>query len=494
MTKDTVKNYTLYKLRFWIGYSFLALTVLAIFVFAALYVPGGITPAEQQSTLMSANLVPTQPLSLLVIDAPYHLLQKLSLFALNLNHFAIKLPSLIIGFATAIALALLLRRRFSQTISIITAGMIVIAAQFTSTVATGTPDIMVLFWTTMLLLITSYAVQGNALRPLAIYAAGIMIAFGIFTPFVLPIVLVLTVAALFHPRIRYLLRKAPRAPFIASLVLIAISLGLIIYATIQDTLFAKQLLYRSGSFSPEIIENLKLLGHQIVDFTSASTEVTGRLAPAFGLTTITFAAIGAYRLFRARHTALSYAVASFILCVTPIVILNPAMLKLYIVPVALLVASGIAAVLSYWYRLFPHNPYARVFALVPVTILFASVILSGTSRYFYSYHYYAPLANPSTSDLSLISQELKAAPKSVLLVAPEEQSWYQLYLDTHNNKDTLLTTDTRRVTNGNIVTQNTIATRASNITRSGVRPTLIVASSKLHAPSDRIYIYKKTEK
>lgn len=494
MIKDTVKNYTLYKLRFWIGYSFLALVVLATFVFAVLFVPGGVTPEEQKSALISASMQPGQLSSLLIVDAPYHLLQKLSLFAFNLNHFAIKLPSLIVGFSTAIGLALILRKRFSQTISIISAGIIVIAAQFISIVTTGTPDVMMLFWPVALLLVASYALRDNAVQPWAIYAAGIIIALGLLTPFVAPILIALALAATLHPRTRLQLRKLPRAPLITSLALMAISLGLIAYATLQDALFVKQLLYRSVSFSPNILDNLSLLGQQLTDFTSTSTKQTGRLAPAFGLTTITFALIGAYRAVRTRHTALAYIVGFLLVVITPLVLLNPSMLKLYIIPIALLVASGVVSVLNYWYKLFPRNPYARVFALLPVTILFASVILSGTSRYFYSYHYYAPLANHATDDLTLIASEINTQPDSVLLVAPEEKSWYRLYLDTHDNTTTMLTTNTFPTAKNNTATQNIIATRASGITKSGMRPTRIVASSKLHAPSDRIYIYKKTEK
>ncbi len=494
MTKDTVKNYRLYRLRFWIGYLLLASLVLAVFVLAATYVPGGITPKEQDSALTSASLNLAHPTSFLIVDMPYHALQKLSLYLFDLNSFAIKLPSLIVGFVTAIALVLVLRRRFSQTASIVAAGIVVVSALFISLVSSGTPDIMLVLWPALFLLVAAYAIDGKKLRTPAFLLAGAFAMLSVFTPYMLSLVVIFCLTAILHPRIRYMLRKAPRSALGAGLVLACIGVATISLAIYYNPALLSQLIYRSDSYSLDILANLKLIAYQTMDFASASISKTGLLAPIFGLCTLIFACIGARHLIVWRHSAVSYLVALWLLCITPIVLLNPLALHLYIVPIALLIASGIGAVLNYWYRLFPQNPYARIFALVPLTILFACIIIPGALRYFYSYHYLAPLANNSSPDLALVAREVNHAPSATLLVASSEINWYRLYLDTHKNTTTKLATDISQVSrNGTIIT-DTIATRNSPLVATGIRPERIVATSTLHSPSDRVYLYKKTAK
>lgn len=492
MTKDTVKKYTLYKLRFWLGYSFLGLVVLCVFGLAAMYSPGGLTAAERQSALTSASLQLSEPASLLIVDLPYHVLQKASLYLFDLTAISVKLPSLLIGFITAIALVLLLRKRFTQTASIITAGVIVISAQFISLVATGAPDIMMVLWPTLLLLIAVYTSHSKQLPPMAIYTGGAVIALSLFTPFTLYVVAAFILAALIHPRTRYMLRKAPRGALFTALGAIILAVGICVYASYRDHTFAERLLFRSSSFSLDILANLRLILAQIIDFTSMSTAQTSLLAPVFGLSTIVFVILGIYHLLKWRFSALSYVVTIWMLALVPIIVLNPSMLYLLIPPFALLVASGVGALLGYWYRLFPKNPYARVFALVPVTILFACIIISGAARYFYSFHYYAPLANASSHDLELVDREVTKDPHITLFVAKDEESFYQLYLDTHNNSTTHLSSDTASVLVKNQITQNTLATRGSTLVATGVRPSRVIATSELTSPSDRLYIYRKT--
>lgn len=490
MAKQTIKNYTLYKLRFWLGYTFLAIATICVLVFAALFVPGGFTPEEQQSALQSASLSLAQPESLLIVDLPYHALQKLSLSAFGLSSISVKLPSLLLGFVIAAGLVLVLRRRFTQTASILAAGIIVVSAFFISLATTGTPVVMLVFWPVALLLVASFGVKNRTLQPVAIYIGSVVAALSLLTPFGIYVLVSLLIASLLHPHTRYLFRKASRPAIVFGSSTIAVAAGVVAYASYKDFSFLENLLYQSSRFSLDIVANLKLLAMQLTDVASSSTNETGLLAPVFGLSVLSLAALGIYHLLRGRHSALSYLTFTWLLLLLPIILLNPASLALLIAPVTLLVAAGSNFLLNYWYNLFPRNPYARIFALLPVTILFACIIFSGAVRYFYSFHYYAPLANSASNDVELVASKLNSVSKPTILVSTNEYAFYRLYIDSHGLSDVSLTTNQADVLRAGGVHTNVIATRSSSIVDSGLRPTEIIATSELHIDSDRVYIYK----
>ena len=494
MAKQTIKNYTLYKLRFWLGYSFLAIATICVLVFAALFVPGGFTPEEQQSALQSASLSFVRPESLLIVDLPYHALQKLSLSAFGLSSISVKLPSLLLSFAVAAGLVLVLRRRFTQTASILAAGIIVVSAFFISLATTGTPTIMLVFWPVALLLVASFGVKNRTLQPSAIYIVSIIAALSLLTPFSIYILVALLVASLLHPHTRYLFRKTSRSAITFGCCVIVAMAGLVTYASYKDFSFLAHMLYESSHFSLDVPANLKLLAMQLTDVASTTTNETGLLAPVFGLSVLSLTGLGIYHLLRGRHSALSYFTFTWLLVLLPVIVVNPASLALLIVPVTLLVAAGSNFLLGYWYRLFPRNPYARIFALLPVTILFACIIISGAVRYFYSFHYYAPLANSASNDVELVASQLESVSQPTILVSSGEYAFYKLYIDSHELSNIPLTTNQTDVLRAGGVHTNVIATRSSGIIGSGLRPTEIIASSELHTDSDRLYIYKKANK
>ncbi len=494
MTKDSVKKYTLYRWRFWIGYSFLAILVLSILTFATLYVPGGLSDAEQASVMKSVSLRLDDPSSLFMTDLPYHAVQQTSVHVLGLSSFSAKLPSLILGFASAIALVLVLRRRFTQSTSIITAGIIVVSSLFISLATTATPAIMAVFWPVTLLAVAVHSIQRHRIAPGAIYATGVIAALSLLTPFSLYMLLAFTIGCLLHPHARYLLRKTSSAALATAGILVATVLGGIAYASITQPEIMQALLYKSDSFSLDIVHNLSLIAMQIVDFSSASTATTGMLAPVFGLSSLVFVVLGLYQMFKWRHAALSYVTFTWLTFIAVIIVLNPSAVYLLVVPFALLMASGVSSIFRYWYRLFPYNPYARIFALVPVTILFACIILSSTVQYFYAFHYYAPLANRSTDDFELVTTELRREPDATLMVSNGQEAFYRLYLDSNNFDNPLIAPDPASLeiieprSQGTTIATRDIAAMISDT------PAYIVADTALHRPSDRLYVYKSNDK
>ncbi|MBC7746932.1 hypothetical protein H7Y40_03040, partial [Pedobacter sp.] len=70
-----------------------------------------------------------------------------------------------------------------------------------------------------------------------------------------------------------------------------------------------------------------------------------------------------------------------------LILFNPAAVTVLYIPIILYLAVGVETLIREWYRLFPRNPYARIAALIPLTILLVSISTSNIARYFYGYAY-----------------------------------------------------------------------------------------------------------
>lgn len=490
MAKKIVKNYTLYRLRFWLGYGILAVIIAAILLTGAFHTPGGITAAEEESVIKSASLSLANPSSAFIIDLPYHALQKASVTLFGLNNLSIKLPSLLIAALSIIGMMLVMKRRFTHTIGILAVGIVVVSAKFISIATTGTPEIMRVFWPVVFLLFAVYGVKANAFRTSAIALGAVAIGLSLFTPFSLYAILALCVGASLHPRVRYLLRRTPKSVIAAGVLVGVIGAIVVAYAATRNDIFIQQLLYVSSSFSLDLIANLKLIGLQFGDVASRSTGTTGILTPVVGLSVATTGLIGVYALLRARHTVLSYTLFTWTLLLTPLYIFNPDSFSLLIVPMAFFLALGISLILQYWYKLFPKNPYARIFALIPTSILFSCIIIPSAFHYFHSYSYFAPLANTYHNDLELATKVLDDNTDALLIVTAEQEPLYRIYIESNEKTNSLISVNT---SNPQTISakqgQTAVATRAASQSIDAT-PSYIVASPSLHVASDRFYVYK----
>ena len=98
MKKLIISRLFLYKHRFGIGYFLLFAAFLALLILLPMITPNGLSEAEIESAITSNNVSVDSVMSGEVVDLPYHALQKVSIKFLGLNPYALKLPSIIIGF------------------------------------------------------------------------------------------------------------------------------------------------------------------------------------------------------------------------------------------------------------------------------------------------------------------------------------------------------------------------------------------------------------
>jgi hypothetical protein len=159
-----------------------------------------------------------------------------------------------------------------------------------------------------------------------------------------------------------------------------------------------------------------------------------------------------------------------------VLLINPDFTTVTFIPSILLLAAGFTSLISYWYRLFPLNPYARVAGLIPIAILVVALLASGLTRYVYGYHYSPSVAPLFSKDLTLIPKDTKE-----LVVSPSEASFYKA-VASFNNEFKVVDKPTGKTF---------VVTRAAADQFSGKKIVRIITDP--HAENaDRLYVYQNS--
>ena len=364
----------------------------------------GLSDAEVQSATGSYYLGREGILNGDLVDLPYRLLQKFSIMIFGLTVYAIKLPSIIIGLLTGFLLILLLNRWFKNNVSLLASCLIVLSTPFLFLAGSGTPLIMLVFWPTLLLWLGS-KIQGEK-RPKPIYSFIFAIAMlcSIFTPYMIYFAVFCVLFVLLQPHLRFVLKNLPKLPLIlVCLIVIAgfTMLGISVYhhpETMMELLFSNG--FQIDHFFSNIAAGLAPV------FSWHNTVESVFLSPLVSLPLLALALIGLFSTtkgFFASRNSIATILIVFCIVITGF---NPMAIIFIILPLAILVAHGIKYLLEKWYGLFPENPYARIMALLPLSILFMIMILPGLLQYVYGYHYNPNIANEFSYDLKVIRENL----------------------------------------------------------------------------------------
>lgn len=421
MGTKTASRISLYRYRYFIGYSIIALLFVSLLLFAGLYVPGGLATSELNSVVKGAAVDIHQPSTLAVTSLPYILLQQLSVETLGISNFSIKLPSLICALITGVAAIFLLRRWFSSNIAVLATMIMITTGQFLFVAQLGASSITFIMWSVLLLLSASMITGGSSHKAFWKVTFFIVAGLSLYTPLSLYLLLAIVSAALLHPHVRYVLKRisAGKLFLYGLLFLLFIApLGYFIYIRPELTLL---LLGIPTNWPPDILNNATIISQQYFAFLNPSSG--NLMTPVFGLGSIILILIGAVRLFKTRYTARSYTVTAWFVLLVPVILINPTYTSITFVPFLLLLATGLESLLRSWYSLFPRNPYARVAGLLPLIVLVSGLLLSGVDRYVYGYHYDPSTARNFTRDLTLFNYQVKSD-DTYLVVSEKEKPFY----------------------------------------------------------------------
>ena len=385
-----------------------------------LFAQTGLSESEMASATDSYYLGKDGILNGDLVDLPYRLLQKFSIMILGLSAFSVKLPSIIMGLLLGLMLILLLNRWFKSNVSLLASCLIVLSTPFLFLAGSGTPLIMIVFWPTLLLWLGSKIQGEKRPKPMYSFAFAIALLLAIFTPYMVYFAVFCVLFVLFQPHLRFIVRDLPKLPLVlAGLIIIAgfVALGIGISHRpdmIMRLLFAED--FNMGLFFNNIATGLAPV------FAWNNTIEGVFLTPLMSLPIFALALIGLFSTtkgFFASRNSIATVLLVFCLIITGF---NPSAVVFFILPFAILVAHGLKYLLEKWYGLFPENPYARISALLPLTILFAIMIVPSLLQYFYGYRYCPSVVSQFSENVRVIKENLD----NTTLLVKENYDFYKL--------------------------------------------------------------------
>ena len=488
MATAKITDFALYRWRYYLGFAAIGM-LLAIAIIVVTFVsPGGINRDEMNSVVASTF---TPPQTLLgqsaehIVHLPYRLFQKLSLAALDVNVLSIKLPSIVLSVGAILALYGLLRLWFRRNVAIISSIIAIVTGQFLLLMQLGTPAASYIFWNAAILYSVSMLARTEKYHVFWLLAATTFAALSLYSPMQLYIVIALFVTCLIHPHARFVVMQTKSWILGMCAVWFGILVLPIVLSVIRQPHLILTLLGIPSDLSIFSLETVKTQLRQYIGFTTPSSGL--RLSPAYGLGIIALASVGLYRLFTEKYTAKSYILTLWLILLLPLIITNPDAVTMTFIPTMLLLAYGIDYIIRSWYRLFPNNPYARVFGLIPLCVLVSGITLSGIERVVNGYHYDPRSSNIYTNDVQLLTDAVSAHPNTpiVLAVPRDLQAFYTVYSDrTPHTPKIRVISDSTALEKG-----VTIVHRNSTLARTAAPTNILV--SRVSTDADRFYLYKK---
>lgn len=485
MKKITISKLFLYRHRYGIGYLLLFLFFVALVFLTPLVSPGGLSTSEMESTVASHQVSFESIVNGKIVDLPYHALQKLSITIFGLTPYAIKLPSIIIALFLGVLLILLLNRWFKNNVAIIASVLTVLSAPFLFLAGSGTPLIMLVFWPTLLLWLGS-KINGKTLQK-AFYAFffALFLLLSLFTPYMVYFAIFSVVYALVHPHLRFMIKSLPKVPFILAAIAVSVVIGIMIYQIIKCPESLRELTFMNDFSWGNFFSNIK---NAFLPFFSWSGNIDSVfLAPMIGLASLILAVTGLVSTAKGFFASRNSIASMFIVFTIIISGFRTDCAVLIILPLAILTAHGIRYILEKWYGLFPENPYARIFGLVPIATFLSIIIVSSYMHYGFGYRYNPVVANEFQDDLALIRKHVQPGTHLLITGGTLDYDFYKILED---KEDYVITSNTPSTVE---------ATEIEHLATLGKWPaklpydlSRIITSSK-STNSDRIYIYEDNQ-
>ena len=222
-------SFYIYKYRYYIGYGLVGVLLISLLLFVGLYSPGGLSQSEMNSTVDSAGITIKDMSSFVIPNLPYMLLQKFSIDIFGVSILSIKLPSLILGFLSAVSLITLLRYWFKPNVAVLASIIAIATGQYLFIAQDGTPSVLYILWAIWLILLATLIAKNIGPRMLWKILFFIVGALSLYTPLSVYAMIAIGIAIIMHPHLRYLVRQLSRPKLIiAGLIGIFFVLPLVI--------------------------------------------------------------------------------------------------------------------------------------------------------------------------------------------------------------------------------------------------------------------------
>ncbi len=482
--KREVTDIFLYKWRYVLGYTFLALLYISAVVVAAVYAPGGLTQAEID-TLSTTNSLGFNLDSLATPNLAFHLLQLAFFKLFGVSILTIKAPAIIFSVISSLAIFFLLRRWFKPSIAILSLLIMTTTAQFLFIGQSATVSVLYIAYTALILLFATLVLQRARASQLWRIGLALTVSVSLFTPYFWYINLGLLIIALLHPHPRYyLLAKKHRNKWLLAIVILLVTTSVMIFLCLRSPALLHNLAGLS-SFHLDILVNLKTIYYMY--FRVEASVVGGQITPIMDWSALFLIILGLAKSFSKGYSARAFMVWTWLLLSIVLVILQPQLAPVVLVPLFILLAVGIETLLDEWYKLFPRNPYARGTGLLLISALISVMVIGGAVRYIDGYRYYPEAVNQFNKDLSVIEHSITS--QKVTLVVGHNEAPLYIALAKYNSPNASIAYDFPDDFNGEVYVSHAAINSISKPKDTKLKS---IITNDLSTTGDRFYIYTKT--
>lgn len=471
--KTVLSNLWFYKYRFQIGYLLLLASYILILFYTIFITPNGLTKNEVNSAVSSYNLSTSNIFSKEIIDLPFKLLQKISITLLGLSNLSIKLPSILLSFLAILLILELTKKWFAHRTAILATIIAITSSQFFFIAQDGTSNILSIIYP-LLLIITGIDFF-NELKRKQLVTFLLVVAFlGLYTPLNIYIIIALLLTASLHPKVRLKLKQLPKKYKAVSLVILAFAFTPIAVAIYNDIDTLKAILLLPNNLN--ILDNsIKLIN---ILFGSSGEYSNGVISPIINVASLILIVIGLYFILIQKYTVRSYLILIWLVVALLTCFINTSNTPVLFLPLLLLTATGLQNLIQTWYAIFPRNPYARFFGLIPISFVVVSLLVTNLNIFRQSYMYNPYIVNSFNQDLKLLLNHQNSI--NNLLVSSEEKPFYSIL----NSKIKML----------DEYSENNLAITHKIFTEKGIPKNYKVKkviTNNLKNDSDRFYILAK---
>ena len=487
MKKQKVTDIFLYRWRYAFGYTLLVLLYIGAVTVSALHAPGGLSQAEIDM-VNTTNHLKFSSEGLAVTNLPLHLLQLTFFKLFGVSLLTIKAPAVLLSIISSIAIFFLLKRWFKPSTTILSLLIMISTGQFLFIGQSATVGVLYIFYTALTLLFATLILQKAPKASLWRIGLAITTAFSLFTPYLWYINLGLLIIAFLHPHPRYFLisRKHRGAWILPLTILLAIILGIGFLCYKSHALFHSLIGINNLSF--DMFANLKTLYYTYLRI--FPSVVGNQITPIMDFNAMILIGLGLVRSFQKIASARSFMIWSWLVLAIALLIFQPSLTPIVIVPLFILLAVGLESLMAMWYGLFPRNPYARGTGLVLISLLIIVMVTGGSFRYIDSYRYFPEAVSHFNKDLSLLQKNTAPTDSFSLLVSKEESPIYEALQKHRYHKISIIHKAPEKVGQTLYVSHATKTTTPK--TYSGHLSSIIVSEHK--QSGDRFYIYTSDKK
>lgn len=434
MKNTKISDFWFYKFRYQISYTILFISYISIVLYTLFVAPNGLTQAEMDSAQASFSLSPESLFSASIIDAPYKILQKISIMIFGLSHFSIKLPSILLSLLSIVGIIKLTHKWFSRGTATLASIIALTSSQLFFLAQNGTSELLYILYPITILFIGASFISSKKKLPYIIAMAAVA-GVSLYTPLSIYILTALFITAMIHPHLRFIFKKIPKAYLSGGIVLFLAIISPLLIATFKEPEIIKNMLGWPETLN--LAENIKFLTAQLFSFTNTSSN--GVVSPIINPASIILIGTGLFFTFSSRWTSRSYSVNIWGIILITICVINPSAITILFTPILILTISGLQSLIHTWYTLFPKNPYARVAGLVPVFVIVVGLLLTNLDSFRLSYLYSPEVVGNFSQDLILV-QDINE-PRDSLIVSEDEFGFYDILdqkVETSNDSDSSL--------------------------------------------------------